>query len=104
MREQTSQILRSFYKQKCMELDEESHKRAIIETTSRLIKSAIKSEAITLTNPCLINDNLARVSSIISSDKYLDKTGYIIMKTDRQTDIHTDRQTGKTYIHNKYIK
>ena len=35
MREQTSQILRSYYKQKCQKGDEESQKRAIIETAAR---------------------------------------------------------------------
>ena len=50
IREQTSQILRSYYKQTCVELNKESQKRAIIETASRLIKSDIKSEVVTLTN------------------------------------------------------
>jgi len=39
MREQTSEILRSYYKQKCQEGVEESRKRAIIETAARLITS-----------------------------------------------------------------
>ncbi|KAH3788813.1 hypothetical protein DPMN_166975 [Dreissena polymorpha] len=50
IRKQTLQILRSYYKRKCEEKDEESQKRAIIETASRFIKSDIKSEVVTLTN------------------------------------------------------
>ena len=50
MREQTPQILRSYYKGKCQEDDEESQKRAIIETAARLIKSDIKSEVFTMKN------------------------------------------------------
>ena len=50
MREQTSQILRSYYAQKCQEGDEESQKRAIIETAARLIKSDIISEVSTVTS------------------------------------------------------
>ena len=50
MREHTAHILRSFYKQKCQEEDEESQKRAIIETAARLIKSDIKSQVSSVTN------------------------------------------------------
>ena len=50
MREQTSQILRSYYTQKCQEGDEEFQKRAIIETAARLIKSDIISEVSTVTS------------------------------------------------------
>jgi len=50
MREQTSQILRSYYKQKCQEGDDESQKRAIIETAARLIRSDIKFQVSTVTN------------------------------------------------------
>ena len=50
MREQTLQILRSYYKGKYQEDDEESQKRAIIETAARLIKSDIKSEVFTMKN------------------------------------------------------
>ena len=43
-------IQRSYYKQKCQEGDEESQKRAIIETAARLIKIDIKSQVSTVKN------------------------------------------------------
>ena len=42
MREKTSQILQSYFKCINQDGDEESRKRAIIETAARLIKSDIK--------------------------------------------------------------
>ncbi|KAH3793500.1 hypothetical protein DPMN_147013 [Dreissena polymorpha] len=65
MREHTSQILRSYYKQKYEELDEESQKRAIMETASRLIKSDIKSEVVTLTN-CYPSSEDLKLESALS--------------------------------------
>ena len=50
MREQTPEILRSYYKQNCQEGDEESQKRAIIETATKLIKRDIKSQVSTVNN------------------------------------------------------
>ena len=50
MREQTSHILRSYYRQKCQEGDEQSQKMAIIETAAKLIKSDIKSHISSVTN------------------------------------------------------
>ena len=58
MREQTSEIMRSYYKQKCQEGDEESQKRAIIETAARLIRSDIKSQVSTVTNQYPSSDDL----------------------------------------------
>jgi hypothetical protein len=43
MREKTSHILRSYFKSAQNEGDEESQKKALLETAARLIKSDIKS-------------------------------------------------------------
>ena len=64
MREQTSQILRSYYKQKCQEGDEESQKRAIIETAARLIKSDIKSQVSTVKNQYPSSEDLKLDSAL----------------------------------------
>ena len=64
MREQTSEIMRSYYKQKCQEGDEESQKRAIIETAARLIRSDIKSQVSTVTNQYPSSDDLKLDSSL----------------------------------------
>ena len=50
MREQTSHILRSYFKNNPQEGDEASQKRAIIETAARLIKSDIKPTVPSLTD------------------------------------------------------
>ena len=63
MREQTSEIMRSYYKQKCQEGDEESQKRAIIETAARIIRSDIKSQVSTMTNQYPSSDDLKLDSS-----------------------------------------
>ena len=49
-REKTSHILQSFYKDAQREVDEESQKKAIIETAARLIKSDIKTGAPSVTD------------------------------------------------------
>ena len=64
MREQTSQILRSYHKQKCQEGDEESQKRAIIETADRLIKSDIKSQISTAINQYPSSEDLKLDSAL----------------------------------------
>ena len=50
MKEQTSNILRSYYQQKRQEGDEFSQKMTLIETAAKLIKSDIKSQIPSLTN------------------------------------------------------
>ena len=64
MREQTSQILRSHYKQKCQEGDEESQKRAIIENAARLIRSDTKSQVSTVTNQYPSSEDLKLDSAL----------------------------------------
>ena len=64
MREQTSQILRSYCKQKCQKGDEESQKRAIIETAARLIKSDIKSQVSTVKNQYPSSEDLKYDSAL----------------------------------------
>ena len=64
MREQTSQILRSYYKQKCQEGDDESQKRAIIETAARLIRSDIKFQVSTVTNQYPSSEDLKLDSAL----------------------------------------
>jgi len=65
MTEQTSQILRSYYKQKCQEGDEESQKCAIIETAARLIRSDIKSQVSTVTNQYPSSEDLKLDSALL---------------------------------------
>ena len=50
MREKTSDILRSYFDNTKQEGDEESQKRAILETAARLIKSDIKTNVISVTD------------------------------------------------------
>jgi 5'-3' exonuclease len=50
MRERTAQILRSYFKRTSQEGDEESEKRAIIDTAARLVKSDIKTNIPSVTN------------------------------------------------------
>ena len=64
MREQTSQVLRSYHKGKCREDDEEFQKLAIIETAARLIKSDIQSEVFTMKNQYPSSDDLKLDSAL----------------------------------------
>ena len=58
------EIMRSYYKQKCQEGDEESQKRANIETAARLMRSDIKSQDSTVTNQYPSSDDLKLDSSL----------------------------------------
>ena len=62
--ENTHQWLWSYYKQKCQEGDEESQKRAFIETAARLMRSDIKSQVSTVRNQYLSSDDLKLDSSL----------------------------------------
>ena len=50
LREKTSHILRSYFKKTNQEGDEESQKKAIIETAARLMKSDIKTNVPSITD------------------------------------------------------
>lgn len=77
MREKTSHILRSYFKNAKKESDEESQKRAILETAARLIKSDIK------TNIPSINDQYPTTEAIKlqSALEYIPESLSILLKT-----------------------
>ena len=64
MREKTSQILQSYFKCINQDGDEESRKRAIIETAARLIKSDIKINLPSKTNEYPSTDALRLDSAL----------------------------------------
>ena len=57
--------MRSYYNQKCQEGDEESQKRAVIETAAKLIKIDIKSQVSAVTNQYPSSDDLNLDSALL---------------------------------------